>query len=92
MDFEWDESKDHINIKKHGVSFYDAQMAFFDPKRLITVDLKHSTKDEARYFCFGLVDEMVMTVRFTFRNKKIRIFGAGFWREGRKMYEKENKI
>ena len=92
MDFEWDESKDQLNLEKHGVSFFDAQMAFFDPKRLITVDHKHSTKDETRYFCFGLVDEMVMTVRFTYRNKKIRIFGAGFWREGRKMYEKENKI
>ncbi len=26
--FEWDEKKNETNIKKHGVSFFDAQRAF----------------------------------------------------------------
>ena len=92
MEFEWDDSKDKINLEKHGLSFYEAQHAFFDKKRIITKDLKHSTEKETRYFCFGNINGMIATVRFTIRNDKIRIFGAGFWREGKNLYEKENKI
>ena len=39
----------------------------------------------------GLVDEKVMTVRFTYRGEKIRIIGAAYWRKGRKLYEEEFK-
>lgn len=85
--FEWDEKKDIENQRKHGVSFYKAQQAFLDPKRLIAEDIEHS-KTEPRYYCFGLVDNAVMTVRFTYRDQKIRIIGAGFWRKGRAIYEK----
>jgi hypothetical protein len=31
-----------------------------------------------------------MTVRFTWRNQKIGIFGAGHWRKGKAIYEKAN--
>jgi len=34
----------------------------------------------------------VLTVRFTYRNNRIRIIGAGFWRKGKDIYEKQNKI
>ena len=34
----------------------------------------------------------IMTVRFAYRDGKIRIFGAAFWRKGKKRYEKENHI
>ena len=46
---------------------------------------------ERRYFCFGLVDGGVMTVRFTWRGDVIRIFGAGYWRKGRRIYEEQNR-
>jgi hypothetical protein len=92
MEFEWDENKNSENIQKHEVSFFEAQNAFFDKKRIITLDIKHSTKTEKRYFCFGLVENKILTVRFTIRKNRIRIFGAGYWREGRKKYEKENNI
>jgi uncharacterized DUF497 family protein len=87
VEFEWDPKKDAANIAKHGVSFFYAQQAFLDPNRIIAQDLVHSKK-EIRYYCFGKVEEMVMTVRFTYRNQTIRIFGAGYWRQGRKIYEK----
>jgi hypothetical protein len=32
----------------------------------------------------------IITVRFTYRYGKIRIFGAGYWRKGKKEYEKKN--
>ena len=91
MDFEWNEEKNLININKHGLSFYDAQYAFSDPNRIIMEDIKHSG-DEKRYFCIGKTCEGVATVRFIYRNQKIRIFGAGYWRKGKNRYEKENKI
>lgn len=84
--FEWDHGKNEANIAKHGVSFFEAQRAFLDPKRIIAEDVEHS-RAETRYYCFDRVDEAIMTVRFTYRNQKIRIFGAGFWRKGRKIYE-----
>ncbi len=90
-DFEWDSSKNNINQRKHGVSFALAQLAFLDRKRLILEDLGHSI-DEKRYYCLGKVSGGIMTVRFTYRSNKIRIFGAGYWRKGKKIYERENKI
>jgi uncharacterized DUF497 family protein len=64
--FEWDDAKDSANQAKHGVSFAQAQEAFFDTRRVIAEDLEHS-EAEQRYFCFGRVGEGVMTVRFTWR-------------------------
>jgi uncharacterized DUF497 family protein len=89
--FEWDPAKDAENLRKHGVSFAEAQFAFADAKRVIAEDLDHSAK-EGRYFCFGRVDRGVLTVRFTYRGGVIRIFGAGFWRKGKAIYDRENKI
>jgi len=87
--FEWDEAKDRANDAKHGVSFALAQGAFFDPRRVIAQDLGHSGI-EPRYFCFGIVGGGVMTVRFTYRDGRIRIFGAGYWRKGKRIYEQQN--
>ena len=62
--FEWDDAKDRVNRVKHGVAFSDAQWAFFDPRRVIAEDVAHG-RGERRYYCFGLVEGGVMTVRFT---------------------------
>ena len=90
-DFEWDFKKDKQNQGKHGVSSALAQLAFLDPDRVILEDLEHS-ENEKRFYCLGRVSEGIMTVRFTYRKNKIRIIGAGYWRKGKKIYERENKI
>lgn len=87
--FEWDAAKERANRAKHGVSFTLAQRAFFDRQRVIAEDLSHSG-GEQRYFCFGEVEGGIMTVRFTWRVGHIRIFGAGYWRKGKKIYEQQN--
>jgi len=89
-DFEWDSKKDLGNQKKHGVSFIIAQYAFVDPNRIILEDLTHSTESEKRYYCLGKVGAGILTVRFTYREHRIRIFGAGYWRKGRRIYEEQN--
>ena len=89
--FEWNENKNLENQSNHGVSFEIAQFAFADQKRVIMEDVIHSNK-EKRYYCMGKVGGSIITVRFTYRNEKIRILGAGYWRKGKKIYEQENKI
>lgn len=75
--FEWNEQKDKENRKKHGVSFYEEQRVFMDPNRLIAEDLDHSMI-EARYYCFGKIDNEILTVRFTYCGHTIRIIGSGY--------------
>lgn len=89
--FEWDELKDKSNKLKHGISFEFAQFAFNDPNRIIVEDVNHSS-EENRYYCIGEINDEIVTVRFTYRNKIIRIFGAGYWRKGKKIYDEQNKI
>ena len=90
-DFEWDHDKDLMKREKHGVSFSLAQLAFLDGKRVILEDLEHS-EHEKRVYCLGRVADGILTVRLTYRDKKIRIIGAGYWRKGKRIYERENKI
>lgn len=89
--FEWDPTKDRENQLKHGVGFAKAQLAFADSRRVIAVDLAHGEREE-RYFCFGEVGAGILTVRFTHRGGVVRIFGAGYWRKGKRIYERENQV
>ena len=91
MIFEWDDSKNSVNLAKHHISFFEAQLAFADPHRVIARDLSHS-KTEERFYCFGKVRGGVLTVRFANRGGIVRIIGAGYWRKGKAVYEKENHL
>ena len=46
MMFEWDEEKDGANMKKHGVSFKEAQEIFEDPFHLSVLDKRFDYLDE----------------------------------------------
>ncbi|MBT4289300.1 MAG: BrnT family toxin [Deltaproteobacteria bacterium] len=51
-------------------------------------DTTHSQTEE-RFFCIGKTAHGVLTVRYIYRDDNhIRIFGAGYWRKGRKRYDK----
>jgi len=89
--FEWDDEKDEENQAKHGVSFTVAQQAFFDPCRVIAEDIKHSSEED-RFYCIGRVGDGILTVRFIYRGQTIRIYGAGYWRKGKGIYESQNKV
>lgn len=52
MRFEWDENKNQINIKKHGVSFEEASTIFIS-EVLEIPDKDHSEKEE-RFIAFGI--------------------------------------
>ena len=89
--FEWDSVKAEANLRKHGVSFAQAPLVFLDTKRVIARDKRHSSSEQ-RFYCLGMVEGGILTVRFTYRTEKIRIIGAGYWRKGKKLYEAQNQI
>jgi uncharacterized DUF497 family protein len=91
-EFEWDLDKDLSNQEKHGVAFIMAQYAFADPNRVVLEDVTHSTESEKRYFCLEKAGGGILTVRFTYRERCIRIFGAGYWRKGKRIYEEQNQL
>ena len=48
--FEWDENKNRINQKKHGISFLEAQTVFYDNEALVIDDPEHSEEEEDLLF------------------------------------------
>ena len=72
--FEWDEAKNSINIKKHGISFDLAAYVFADENRIEIYDEIHSI-DEDCYIVIGVVNK-VLCVICTERNVATRIISA----------------
>ena len=58
---------------------------------MIAKDVTHSQTEE-QFYCFGEVECGLLTVRFTYRDLVIRIIGAGYWRKGKVIYERENEV
>jgi uncharacterized DUF497 family protein len=53
IQFEWDPAKASLNARKHGVTFEEAQTAFFDDLALVIDDPEHSDV-ERRFVLLGL--------------------------------------
>jgi uncharacterized DUF497 family protein len=50
--FKWDENKNQINIKKHGISFDEAKTVFDDDNAIYIEDDEHSEQEE-RFVVIG---------------------------------------
>jgi len=90
LEFEWDDLKNVRNILKHDLSFEVAESVFLDNGRIVLPDERHSL-DEDRFLCIGETGEGIATVCFTVRKEKIRIISAGYWRKGRRRYERKKR-
>ncbi len=76
LQFEWDEGKAKLNIKKHGIDFGTATTVFYDPLALIFDDVWYSV-GEAREIIIGHDrNYRLLLVCFTERNDRIRIISA----------------
>ena len=80
--FEWGERKNLLNIKKHGISFKEAETCFEDDFAEIFFDAKHSINED-RYIFLGLSKSCkTLVVIYTERDDiddeqtVIRIIGA----------------
>ena len=74
INVEWDDEKNILNIKKHGISFDTAALVFADEDRIEYYDRLHSI-DEDRYITIGHIGEVVFVV-YTIRNDNIRMISA----------------
>jgi uncharacterized DUF497 family protein len=52
--FEWDSVKATANVRKHGVSFEEAQSVFYDEFAVQFFDDEHSSDQEDRFLLLGL--------------------------------------
>jgi uncharacterized DUF497 family protein len=92
MNFEWDDLKAQINVRKHGVAFTEAQTVFDDDLARIDDDPDHSV-DEDREIIIGYsVNGRLLVSTFVQRGDTIRIISARTAdpRE-RKRHEEENR-
>lgn len=85
--FEWDDRKAAANLKKHGVSFYEAKSVFLDERAKLIGDPDHS-EDEDRFVLLGMSSVLrLLLVCHCYRSEGdvIRIISA------RKAISKESK-
>lgn len=75
MEFEWDKRKSRDNFMKHGVSFEEAELAFFDEFGIESFDASNS-KCETRYRLIALSPVRLLFVSYTIREEKIRLISA----------------
>lgn len=78
IQFDWDHAKSRANLRKHGVSFLEAQSAFADPLARIIADPDHS-QDEDRFILLGLSETpRLLVVCHCYRDEDslIRIISA----------------
>jgi len=76
IQFEWYPPKAESNLKKHGVSFEEAETVFGDKRILDSPDTEHS-EDEFRYIGIGKSEfGRLLFVNFTMRGESIRIISA----------------
>jgi uncharacterized protein len=72
--FEWDDRKAARNTRQHGVTFEAARLAFADPHAIDRLDLDETSED--RMLLTGLANNVLLTVCFTERGRRVRIISA----------------
>ncbi len=76
--FEWDENKARSNLKKHGVSFEEAETVFYDENAIEFYDDEHSEWED-RFLLLGISHRMrLLLICHVYREKNgvIRIISA----------------
>ena len=68
--FEFDETKNQTNLKKHGIDFVEAQLLWNDP-RLLEIPVK--TEDEPRYLVIGVINNKHWSAVITYREANVRL-------------------
>ena len=73
MEFEFDEVKSQINLKKHGIDFVQAQALWEDLER---VEIPARTEDEPRFMVIGKIGAQHWSAVITYRDDKTRIISV----------------
>lgn len=78
MTFDWDENKNNIIIKKHGIDFKEASSIFYDENAILFDDPDHSDQED-RFLLIGMSKALnILTVCHCYRDQDqiIRIISA----------------
>lgn len=70
MKFDWDETKNKLNIEKHGLDFEDAKELFINGTLLRLEDTRNEY-NEIRYVGFGYSNGRLMNIVYTKRKPNI---------------------
>lgn len=90
MIFEWNIEKSEQNLKNHGVSFTEAELAFEDFYAIEEFDDEHSIDEEKRFKMLAMVGERILVVVYTMRGENYRIISARLAeRKERELYERQ---
>jgi len=76
MKFEWDPRKNQSNLKKHGVSFEEANTVFNDILAVIIEDIFHSIPEQREIIVGQSLKNRLLYVVFTEKKEHIRIISA----------------
>ena len=81
MKFEWDITKERVNIRKRGITFEQASYVFSDPFALSKYDDEHSGPEEDRWVLLGnTMNKIILSVVHTFQDEEgvehVRIISA----------------
>jgi len=76
--FDWDEEKNRLNRKKHGVWFEEAGEVFYDRQFKTLYDHRHSSLDEDRFLAVGFskFERTLMVSHSYLENDLIRLISA----------------
>lgn len=76
MEFEWNPEKERANLRKHRVSFEEAQTVFGDPMFITVLDVEHSITED-RYITIGQSNRnRILLIAHAEKNGRIRIISA----------------
>lgn len=89
MGFEWDEEKRLKNIKAHNLDFIRAKEIWVNP--VLEIPSPQTQHGEERFLAIGQIEEVVITVIYTWRGKNRRLISARKARKNEKKYY-ENEI
>jgi uncharacterized DUF497 family protein len=73
--FEWDDEKEAVNLRNHGVSFHDAVVALRDPFAFEVIDNREIYREE-RINLIGMCGDRLLHVTYTERGDRLRIISA----------------
>jgi len=78
QDFEYDDKKSTLNLKKHGIDFVAAQELWIDPE---IVEVQAKSEDEPRFLVVGRIANKYWSAIITYRGHTIRIISVRRSRE-----------
>lgn len=82
--FEWDVEKEKLNYEKHGIHF--SEIYDFDFEITLSIEDTRHDYGERRFRSLGELNERLVSVTWTLRNRHIRIISL------RRAREKERKL